>query len=246
MAAQESAELQSGTKRVGRDLVTPEGAGLVLDAVCEMPEWQVRQFRRTVIHIEGSRWVVCASTPGELGRHIYRLEPWSGDPGEMPGVAICYDAEYVEARDRMRAAQSITGGLSLLAAPLTPLIGLLPSGMKSTLHGVLGVHPLAATRASILLQYFAAAACGALNLIDVTTNGTMTSGFEHTFGLAVILLLDAAMRYSSVLEGECDQPGFFEWVFATRFWPGSRVPKRVTPALRDTTRGASEHGPEGL
>ena len=209
-------------QRVGPDFVERrDHDGLVVRTAREMPEWRVSKYRPTVVHFMGSCYAVTQYLADPNGQHVYLLAPWSKDSGSLPGHEVEYDDAYVEARDRLRRAKAQSGVLAVLAVPLTPLIGFLPSGVKAKLHGRIGVHPTTATSASIMLECLIGAASLPLVLIHLTTGGTgLTTFVEDLFWLPALVLLDAVMRRNSVTSESTRPYGFYEWMF--RGWGGER------------------------
>lgn len=200
--------------RVGPDRVDRRGDSLFVRAACEMPDWRISEFRRTAVHFRGSRYAVTEHRLEQDGQHVYVLELWLEDRGSRPGHELEYDEAYVEARDRIRRARSRSDVLAFVAAPFTPVIGLLPSGVKASWHGAIGIHPRTATGASIFLEYLIALVCMALALIHLVSGASeMTAELRFVFWLAPLVLLDAAMRANSASDDSPRCYGFYEWLF---------------------------------
>ena len=204
-------------QRVGPDRVLKTPAGLSVEAVVEMPEWRASRFRPTAVFFEGERFAVRSHRPTRGGRHLYELSRWSDDGVEQPGAVIEYGEAYVHLRQRLRSVGRIADVLAVAAVPCRPLLGLLPARAKAALHGTLGVHPVEATRASIILECVAASLCAALATIHFGTGGALTPELVHTLWLGPLLGLDAFVRYGAVLGEELHPPGFLEWLVPARF-----------------------------
>jgi hypothetical protein len=203
----------SRNRRVGADRLHRQTDGrVVIESRVEMPDWRASRFRPTAVFIEGERFAVCAHHPLKRGNHRYELAPWPEDQGVRPGLLIEYGEDYVRRRDKLRSAVRTTGVLAALAIPFTPLLGFLPARIKTALHGVIGVHPVSATRASLALECLAAIVIGAMGVIHVMTLGQMTPEFGDTMWLFPLLLIDAFMRYNSVLSENIHALGFLEWL----------------------------------
>jgi len=216
-------------RRVGIDRVRREPDGcLVVEAAVEMPEWRASRFRPTAVLFEGERFAVRSHRSGGRGLHVYELAPWTDDGVERPGLEVEYDEAFVQQRQRRRSAGRVADVLAMLAVPLTPLLGLLPARAKAALHGVIGVHPATATRASITLECVCAALCAALGVIHIATAGLLTPELRHTSWLLPLLVVDAFVRYGVVLKDELSAPGFLEWLV-----PGGRGSHLQEPAPRD-------------
>jgi hypothetical protein len=217
-------------RRIGVDRLRREPDGcLVVEAAVEMPEWRASRFRPTAILFEGERFAVRSHRAERRGLHVYELSPWADDGVERPGLEVEYDEAYVQQRQRLRTAGRVADVLAMAAVPLTPLLGLLPARTKAALHGVIGVHPVAATRASITLECVCASLCAALAVIHIATGGLLTPELRHTSWLLPLLVADAFMRYGAVLKDELCAPGFLEWLV-----PGGRRGSRIQePAPRD-------------
>lgn len=202
-------------RRIGDDRVLRESDRLVVEAAVEMPEWRARRFRQTAIFFEGERFAVRSHRLVRRGLHVYELIPWPDDGVEQPGAVIEYDAEYVRLRAKQRAMGHATDVLAMLAVPLKPLLGFLPSRAKAVLQGTIGVHAVEATRASITLETICAILCGVMALIHVSTGGVATPALVHTLWLLPLLTLDSFMRFHAVLKEEA--PGFLEWLIPARW-----------------------------
>ena len=206
-------------QRIGVDRILREPDGLTVETASAMPEWRASHFRPTAVIFLGERFVVRSHTvePAERsGRHVYELTPWPDDGVEPPGAVIEYDEEYVRARQRRRSVVRVADVFEVLAVLLTPLIGFLPSRAKAALHGSVGVHPITATRASILLEIVFMFLCCAFAMIYIMTMGMATSELVHSLWLVPLLGLDTFMRYAAVLRDEMYPPGFLEWLIPAR------------------------------
>lgn len=183
----------------------------------EMPDWRASRFRPTAVLFEGERFKVQSYCRERRGLHLYELTPWPDDGIEPPGAVIEYDEQFVRLRGQIRSVNRVADALAVLATPLTPLLGFLPSGVQAALHGKIGLHPLAATNASITLEKIAAVLCGALAMIHLFTGGSLTAELRHTLWLTPLLVVDGVMRLDVVMKEETPPPGFLEWLIPARF-----------------------------
>lgn len=207
---------QESWRRIDVDRVRRIPDGLLVESVVAMPDWRSSRFRPTAVFFEGVRYAVRSHQSGRAGSHLYTLAAWPDDGVDAPGPVIEYDEAYVRRRQRLRSQRRAADVLAAVAVPLTPLLGLLPSRVKSALHGTLGVHPMEATRASITLEGIAATLCGALAVIHIVTLGRLTPELGHTLWLLPLLSVDAFVRYDAVLREAVRPPGFLEWLVPAR------------------------------
>jgi len=178
-----------------------------------MPDWRVSAFRRTAVQYLGIRYAVAAHREEKAGQHVYTLEPWPDELGDRPGREIDYDDAYVDARERIHRAVRTSAGLALVALPFVPVIGLLPSALKTKLHGVIAVHPNTAVRASIFLEYMIGIVAGVLGAIHMMTGRTdLTAELANAFWLAPVFLIDAMLRSNCAQDEAARQYGFYEWL----------------------------------
>ena len=127
---------------VAGDWIKPDGDDLIVIASERLPDWTATQFRKTAVIFEGTRYYVAEVFEPDRGRprpeagqgHRYRLSPWPDDLHDLPSNTVDYDESYVAARSARRQVSTRGLGVYLLALPLRPLLGLLPSGMKCSLE----------------------------------------------------------------------------------------------------------------
>jgi hypothetical protein len=169
----------------------------------EMPDFEVRQHRATVIRFENKTWRVASKTTN-AGKLHYELARWELADHERPGRQIDYSAEYVAARDQAapkdRAQNRVTGFFRYV----TPLIGFLPARTKARLEMTHGVDPVSATFQSVFLEALITLGSITLAVIGVTLRPAIV--------IAIVVAVDGSMRYSSILGEERPPPGFYEWM----------------------------------
>ena len=127
-------------RRIGVDRALREPDRLLVEAAVEMPDWRPRRFRQAAVFFEGERFAIRSHRAVRRGLHVYELSPWPDDGVEQPGAVIEYDEEYVRLRTKQRAVGHATDVLAMVAVPLKPLLGFLPSRTKAILQGTIGVH----------------------------------------------------------------------------------------------------------
>jgi hypothetical protein len=193
----------------------------------EMPDWEVRQHRATLIRFEDKTWRVAAKTT-RAGKIHYELARWDVPDHERAGRQVDYNAEYVASRDqaapRIRARTRVTGFLRWVS----PLIGFLPARTKARLELTHGVDPVATTRQSVFLEFLITIGSFALaTIITMATGGSLAMNLPAggvTIGLSssrliligIVAGLDAAMRHDRILREERPPPGFYEWLVPRR------------------------------
>lgn len=227
---------QAQTMQIGRDQVTLTEEELLIDAVREMPEWQVREFKAAPIYFQDKKYLLVAKNRGTKPfAWRYVLKPWpeGGDAGKSFFV---YDAEFVAERDAAHRGGMKNEITSKALMPFYPLLGLLPSGVQTRLQGY-GFVSHTITGISIFATFgiFFAHTSSAVALI----NGSIRSGKVAIGGLVrlfagqdafalgslrvpivwidaaifVALLADILMRYTYYLRDDQWYGGFLEWIF---------------------------------
>lgn len=205
------------TRFVGSDRVELRENGLtVVSAARHMPGWHVRRYRSPVIHFDNRTWRVVARNTAPDGLTHYDLAAWQPIDGEIPGPEIVYSAEYVALRDYKLAVGRRRGRITLVLNAASPFIGLLPARAKERLEDLYGIDPVASTFASIVMEGVVVLGSFALASIGVMVQvWGANSGLPAIPAVAVgvVLLIDAAARWSRLLGEERPGPGFFEWLF---------------------------------
>jgi hypothetical protein len=128
------------------------GDGLIVITTMEMPDWDVRQHRATLIRFEGKTWRVASKT-ASAGKIHYHLTRWDPHDHDVAGREINYSAEYVALRGQ--AARSIRGPSRLtgIFRILSPFVGFLPARTKDRLEIKYGIDPVATTFQSVFLEF---------------------------------------------------------------------------------------------
>jgi len=198
--------------QMGRDRVQRAGTSLTIISTVDMPEWEVREFRRVAVWFGGTRYELSGRSRGGAGRIHYRLDPWPDDPTERPGAEVFYDRDYVAQRDRLLEVRRRLGVAGALLLPVHPLLGFLWYPTKERLQLTLGVEPDRVTRWSLFLEYLVLLVLGALNIIARHAPLGLTDGLLVVFIL--VLVPDAIMRWSLGHDGF--PAGFYEWLVRRR------------------------------
>lgn len=189
------------------DRMQRQGDRIIIESRVDMPDWEVRAYRRTRILIEGQPYYV--SHRAKRGRWwCYTLLPWPEDNRDLPGRLVHYDDVYRASRDNV-LRQRIHARIGyLLLWTVLPLIGFLWSRPKAFLAQQYSVDPVRATELSLYLSYSIVVVCMAFSLI-----GLVTGALPLKLLIPPILVLgvDALMRWDRV---QRDQPmiGFYEWL----------------------------------
>lgn len=201
---------------VGTDRVVSRGAARIVYAAAAIEGWEVRDYRRTAIRLQGDRFVVARVDPWGLRGRRYVLEPWPEGEGDDAVHEICYDEDLVARRDeaiRMAIRQHRRLPLVCLARPFA---GFLWCASRRRLHLRYGLHPRRAAEASLWIEYALLVLCGGLSSIALM--GTISGGapvlpVKPLLAVSLVLGLDGLARGNALLEGTMDPPGFLEWLF---------------------------------
>jgi hypothetical protein len=214
--------------RVGADVVTRRGDTLEVRTRREMDDWEVRKYGRTGIVFRGTTYVTRSLARNPKGGVVYVLEPWSRARHDSTPKRIVYDEDYVHVRDLERAAGGVAGALRIPLLLLSPLLGFLPSAAKRGLHTALGIEPRFATRWSVYLEFavlilagfflavlgFASAAGGLFAGGELgPVAGMLSDPITVLLTIIAVIGLDLMGRGGSVIRGEMDQYGFYEWAW---------------------------------
>lgn len=234
METTESA-IEVKTLKVGRDQVTISEKQLIIDAAAEMPDWQVREFNRSIIYFQDKKYFLRQKSAAKAPyRFRYVLEPW---PTEAPtsGGWFTYDEEAVAQRDAAIKAGHFEDVARAFLYLLFPFLGFLWSGTKDKLARF-GIVPRTVTGVSIMLTFGAILLTGVfakmLLISSLKTGVVAVGGIIRAFhgkdfielgsmnvpvlwldvALLVCMILDVLFRYSQHLK-ETDSPwGFMEWI----------------------------------
>jgi hypothetical protein len=136
---------------------------------------------------------------------------WPAELRDRPQEIVVYDAAFLAAERDARRAEVAARGLGPVAWVLAPVLGLLPARVKRWLHDRFGIHPVACTRMSLLLEYVVLALAAAVAVIDQFTGSLPELRWAARLCL-VGLGLDVAFRYGPVFDDDLDAPGFWEWL----------------------------------
>jgi hypothetical protein len=203
--------------------VVTQGDGLVVVTAMEMPDWEVRQHRSTLIHFEGQTWRVAVRTVA-AGKVHYQLARWDVADHERAGREVDYNAAYVALRDQaapiIRARNRATGFLRWVS----PLVGFLPSRTKARLEVTHGIDPVASTFHSVFLEFlvtfcsFTIAPIGMLAFAGTVSRlpGGPIAPVVLIMVFGILVGIDGSVRYGRILREERAPPGFFEWAFQWR------------------------------
>lgn len=207
-----------GVRLVGRDRVEQHGDRLtIVSAAGPMPGWDVRRYRAPVIKFEGRTWRITARTAGPGNTTRYDLEAWQPNHGEVPGPEIEYSVDFVMFRDHaLNIGEKRSRASGVLGfAPIRWLTGFLWSRTKDHLETVYGIDPVASTRVSAIIEAIVAISTFSVSSIARVVGAFgYDSGFsiKWMFWIGVVAAIDAAVRWSRLLDEERPAPGFYEWI----------------------------------
>lgn len=221
--------------KIGRDQVTIEEKQIVIDAAAEMPDWQVREFNRSIIYFQDQKYFLRQKSPAQKPYRIrYVLEPW---PVEAPtsGGCFSYDEEAVAQRDAAIKSGQFEDVVRAFLYLFFPFLGLLWSDTKDKLARF-GIVPRTVTGVSIMMTFGLVLLTGVfakmLLMSSMKTGVVVVGGVIRAFYgkdfielgplsisvlwldivLLVCMVLDVLFRYSQHLK-ETDSPwGFMEWI----------------------------------
>ena len=199
-------------ERLGGDVVFRDGDGIVIESSAPMPEWEARNFRRVeVIYDDTSYCLEGASHARKGNRTRYALRPWPDDDDPV-AISYLYDARFVEERDQARSQLAVAKSVNLVLTPLEPLLGFLPGAVLTALADRYGVHAERAHGFSIFIELMASMTL----MVAMFFAEALGWSQDRLFPVAVLLFIDAAMRYHHRLAESRYLYAPFEWVFKRR------------------------------
>lgn len=194
------------------DVLTRDGDDLVIASAVHRELWEPTKFRRLQVIVDGVPYFVARVERDDRRRYRYRLTPWPAELRDRPQEIVTYDAAFLAAERSARRAEVAARGLGPLALVLGPVLGFLPARSKRWLHDRFGIHPVACTRQSLVLEYIALALATAVLVIDRFT-GNLPELRTAAWICGVLTGLDVAFRYGPVFDDDLDAPGFWEWLW---------------------------------
>jgi hypothetical protein len=221
---QEPAKTDQQSLWVGKDHLTITEHFVVIDAVIEMPDWEVREFQRVPIFLGEVKFFLRQKAVGEKPfAWRYLLERWPQDAHfSAAPLSFTYDEEFVRERDAEHSRAATLDKLSRALLCLYPLLGFLWSGTKKKLIPA-GFVPRTITGVSIF-------SCLCLLLLQGTFIRMRVGLVSFLFGnvaklnlgllvadyvLFGLMLLDIVFRFDQHVRSNTEYPwGFCEWITA--------------------------------
>jgi len=230
---------------VGPDLVTITGSQVTIDALHEMPDWQVRGFTRIPVYFGDRKYFLREKTEGQKPYAVrYFLEPWPDDY-KQPKTFISYDEEAVAEREAAIKSGRVDDLGRAVLILLYPFLGMLWSRTKEKLvrfgfvsRSITGVSIFTTFGLMLLEGVFAKM----LIMTSLRTGKIVIGGMVRAFAqsdylnlglfqirlvwvdvaLFVCLFLDCIIRYSQHLRDVESPWGFMEWI--TCLFRGKKSP----------------------
>ena len=221
---------------VGPDRLTIKGREVVIEALHEMPDWQVREYCRIPVRFQNRKYYLRQKAPGQKPYAMrYFLTPWDADSGTAQSGELCYDEQSVAEREGDLKTGQFESATRAVLLIFFPFLGLLWSGTKEKLARF-GFAPRTITGVSIMLTFCVMLLDGMLVKIlmvrslrsgQIVLGGIVRAFYGQDFMslgpfelrvlwldciLFALLILDVIIRYSQHL-GEAESPwGFAEWL----------------------------------
>jgi len=202
----------SSTRRIGSDQVILDDERLVVISRVNMDAWQVRSFRINVIQFDNREWRVSERTAVPPDSTQYTLLPWHSSDHDVIGLTIDYGPAYVAERDRAAMQSAKARRVSGLLRFVAPFSGFLSARIKGRLEASYGIDPVLSTKQSVLMETFASIGLSGASLVASVANVPL----RPLIAFVVVMVIDASIRWSCVLDEERPPPGFYEWLFRRR------------------------------
>ena len=210
---------------MGDDRILRNGEQLVVCSNADMDEWEVKDKRKTVIYINNEAWRLVGKQFFAKNEVRYLLEPWPDAMREIPGRVIRYDEKYIRSRDKALKKIRLESWTYPIFYVLSPLIGLLPSPVKSRIESNFGLSARDATFASLFIELLLIIVSTPLFVLITATAAdrsqdsnmvyiAILNSVLHEIVLLLILIIDLAIRYSSYLRDDRSPLGAFEWIWS--------------------------------
>jgi len=209
---------------VGRDHLTITDSIVIIDAACEIPDWQVRDFQRMPIFLGDFKFFLrnkLAAAPPFTIRYV--LERWPADAHfSAAPISFVYDEQFVQERDAEYARTQRYEKLGRILTALYPFLGFLWSGAKKNLISA-GFIPRSITGASVFTGVCLLLLQGVFLRMKLGLFSFLFGSIAKTdFGLLVadymllgLILLDTVLRFDQHVRNTTENPwGFCEWVTA--------------------------------
>jgi hypothetical protein len=207
------------------DRVWVEGEDRIVVAARALPDWQVTNFRRTAVVFREETYYVAEILSKDPGRPApqhdrgfrYRLTPWPETLKERPARTIVYNSAEVERREREHRSVIVRGFESVsvmsLCVPIYPLLGLLPSPIKTAIENRFYISALTTTRWSLRIEYWLGLLSAVAGFASVIAPVPVHPGpIWLAPVLSVTCLADYFARWDRVNERERVHYGFLEWL----------------------------------
>lgn len=213
--------LQFDSVQVEDDLAIYSEHSLRIHAAVDMPDWQVRQFRRIVVVFRGNHFYIADKRSLPNGTIQYLLKPWK-DTKEIPGKIIYYDADYVRNRNESNRLYQRRKYQFMFLRLAYPLIGFLWSRTKAQLEREYWISARRATLCSVLPELACSLVAGVLLVITTVVAAYFAAAARTAvlvfdpFKLIMLLAItapDGIVRLHHLLEDSYRHYGFFEWLF---------------------------------
>jgi hypothetical protein len=209
---------------VGKDQLTISGDHVIIDAAHEIPDWQVREFRRMPIFVGDFKFFLRHKTPAQPPFAMrYLLERWpENEHLDSAQISFTYDEQFVAERDAELSSKRRSDFLGVALICLYPVLGFLWSGMKRRLVPA-GFIPRSITGVSIFTGFclmllqgtFMRMQLGLFTLlfgkIEKIEAGLL--GFDYL--LFAVMLVDLVLRFDQHMKDVEFPWGFGEWIT----WP---------------------------
>jgi hypothetical protein len=208
---------------IGPDQVWYLSHSVVIYALREMPDWEVRGFQRIPIYYQKQKFYLHSIGPGKPPHAVrYELKPWPENLHDESKLYFTYDEAFVAERDRDHQTDRRESFLHYALMPLYPVLGLCWSGFKERVLGRYGFKASSITKASLVIL-FGIGLVEAIFLLILQGGylemvvGPRLLGIVPTRGLDIFLFFaapaDCLIRYSQILRGDDCPDGFLEWLF---------------------------------
>lgn len=209
------------TIRVGRDVLTIQGDQVIIDAAQEMPDWEVREFRRMPIFVGEFKFFLRQRTVAQKPFAMrYVLDRWPEDAViDAAPFSFTYNEEYVRERDAAYESERRLDKLGAALMCFYPVLGFLWSGTKKKLvpagfipRSITGVSIFSCLCLMVLQGTFIRMRLGLFTLLFGRMGKLELGLLTLDYLLFGLMLVDIVLRFDQHLKGVEHPWGFCEWI----------------------------------
>jgi hypothetical protein len=191
------------------DALRFEGDALTIDTPRPIEGLVPSPHRRPVLVVDGVRYTLLGATPHGRGVR-YTLERERESLYDLPGLPTIYDEDRHITRRKEDAARAVGWVAYAVLAPVMPLLGLLPQGLKRKLVAI-GIDPTLSTGTSLGVEWFLCWPTVGIFLLTIIAEARWFTVLTAA-AVPLTLIADLGYRWSGLQEDPPQQRGMLSVV----------------------------------